>query len=133
MLTKRAVVSPKGTSWITKDSRLEHHQNADQARNISLAGPDLYHGVPGIVLFLGYLGQHDENYTDFARKGLSVMVDAATADRVVDLPVGPYLGRTAYHFVLHHLAVLWDEPGLLDKALADLPSLEALIAEDPAS
>ena len=90
-------------------------------------GPDLFHGLSGIALFLGALGAstQDARYTGLARRAL------ATARGQVDrglLDVGGMAGLAGVVWTLCHLGRLWNEEELVDLArhyarrLADLVS-----------
>lgn len=130
LLADRVVRSREGISWMTMESPQVDHGPAERPRSVSIAGPDLYHGVAGIVLFLAYLGQRESKFRDLASEGVSTMMAMASIGDAAGQPVGPFVGRTAYHFVMHHLAVLWDEPQLLESAMAGLSNLEGAVLGD---
>jgi len=97
-------------------------------------GLDLYDGVPGIALFLAYLGSISgrERYIALARAAL------ATVRRRIDpvnrkkgfRQIGGFVGWGGLLYTLAHLGVLWDEPALLAEAHALVEELPKRIGQD---
>jgi type 2 lantibiotic biosynthesis protein LanM len=93
---------------------------------------DLYNGLPGVILFLAYLGSvtGQEKYTELARAALTTtrrQVDEMK-DHVHSL--GTFDGLGSYVVMLTHLGVLWNDDNLLDDAVAFVSTLTPLINED---
>lgn len=94
------------------------------------AGPSLYSGLPGIVLFLAHLA---------ALTGNSQVEDLGRAAfrawrRMTETPfettVGAFSGRSGGLYVLAHLHTLWEEPSLGPFAEGILDLLPPAIEED---
>jgi type 2 lantibiotic biosynthesis protein LanM len=89
-------------------------------------GLDLYDGLPGIALFLAYLGSASgkSQYTAIARAALeTVMRRVNSRQRGKSLgEIGVFVGWGGLIYLLAHLGMLWDEPALLNEAgeLAEL-------------
>jgi type 2 lantibiotic biosynthesis protein LanM len=94
-------------------------------------GVDLYEGLGGLAIFFASLA-HRTGRADFealARAALEpVREDWRKPGR--GSGVGVFVGRGAAVYVLGHLAMLWNEPALVDEVLAGLPALEPLIGTD---
>jgi type 2 lantibiotic biosynthesis protein LanM len=96
------------------------------------AQAELYEGVPGIVLFLAYLGEAtgEARYTDLARRGVETilaLLDRGTATRRL---AGAWNGLGGLVYAFAHLAVLWKDESLLDRAESWLPEIATLAASD---
>jgi type 2 lantibiotic biosynthesis protein LanM len=99
------------------------------------AQAELYEGVPGIVLFLAYLGEAtgEARYTDLARRGVETILalldlhGRGTATRRL---AGAWNGLGGLVYAFAHLAVLWQDESLLDRAESWLPEIAALAATD---
>jgi type 2 lantibiotic biosynthesis protein LanM len=95
-------------------------------------GPDLYDGLPGVVLFLAHLGARTgrEEHTALARAGLTA------ARRLLDGPagapgsIGGFSGWGGLVHVLADLGALWHRADLLDEARELAARLPALVDED---
>ena len=88
--------------------------------NVMPAGIDLYSGLPGIILFLSYLGaiSGEELYTTCASaalKTLRVMIGRITSMEE-RLNIGAFNGIGSCIYLFAHLAVLWHDPSLLQEA-----------------
>jgi type 2 lantibiotic biosynthesis protein LanM len=95
---------------------------------VAPVGGDLYNGLPGIALFLAYLGgaASDERYVDLAKATLRTAICQADEmktrfDQTVRR-IGAFSGESGLIYVLTHLGHLWNEPSMLEQAdrLADL-------------
>jgi type 2 lantibiotic biosynthesis protein LanM len=95
-------------------------------------GLDLYNGVPGVVLFLAYLGKvtGSAHYTALARAALANMRGQIEAHRSYFRPIGGFCGWGGVIYTLAHLSALWDAPELLDEAMALVALLPPLIEQD---
>jgi lantibiotic modifying enzyme len=91
-------------------------------------GPDLYAGLPGIGLFLAYLGQlsGQPRFTRLAQMTLNTCrqllkpgsyrsVSAPVGSQ--GLPLGVFQGIGGLIYFYSHLAHLWQQPTLLDEAV----------------
>jgi type 2 lantibiotic biosynthesis protein LanM len=101
---------------------------------LSPLGMDLYDGLPGLALFLAYLGNvvHEERYTLLARKALATIrrqLSATRRHRAV-AGLGGFTGWGGILYALAHLGVLWREPDLLAFAVELTDELPALIEKD---
>ncbi len=97
-------------------------------------GVDFYDGVPGIALYLGYLGSisGQERYTALARAALeTVRRRIGHGKRKKGFKqIGGFVGWGGILYTLTHLGVLWDEPALLDKAHELVEELPERIGKD---
>jgi type 2 lantibiotic biosynthesis protein LanM len=107
-------------------------------------GVDLYGGVPGVALFLAYLGEitGEGRYTALAQAALMTLrrqvepcVDAQRApdrDKSKSLipSIGGFSGWGGVIYTLTHLGVLWNQPELLSETEAIVEWLPALIESD---
>lgn len=101
---------------------------------IATAGLDLDAGVPGIALFLAYLGAitGHETPTSLAEAAVRTM-RTSIAERLQDLTcIGAFDGLGGMIYALSHVAVLWGRADLADEAEALARRLPALIGEDEA-
>ena len=95
-------------------------------------GLDLYDGLPGIALFLAYLGamSGQQRYVGLAR------ATCTTMRRMLANPgggwtlLGGFAGWGGVIYALTHLGVLWNEPGLFDEADRIVDRLPAWIEQD---
>ncbi|HEX6292736.1 MAG TPA: type 2 lanthipeptide synthetase LanM family protein [Herpetosiphonaceae bacterium] len=85
---------------------------------------DLYGGLPGVALFLGYLGATvaEPRYTALAQAALTSLRRQIERDRSSITLIGGFNGWGGIIYTLTHLGVLWSQPELLAEA-------EALVAE----
>ncbi|HEY1354371.1 MAG TPA: type 2 lanthipeptide synthetase LanM family protein [Ktedonobacteraceae bacterium] len=98
------------------------------------AGPDLYSGLPGIALFLAYLGHlsGEGSYTDLARLTLHTLQVLVLEQKQhwQGCKIGAYDGAGSLVYLLAHLGSLWREPGLLGEAEEVVEILRESIARD---
>jgi type 2 lantibiotic biosynthesis protein LanM len=97
-------------------------------------GLDFYDGLPGIALFLAYLGSISgkERYTELARAALN------TIQRQIDpskrkkgfRQIGGFFGWGGLLYALTHLGVIWGEPHLLAEARELVEELPERIEQD---
>jgi type 2 lantibiotic biosynthesis protein LanM len=97
-------------------------------------GLDFYDGVPGIALFLAYLGSlsGQERYTTLARAALQTVrrrLDPAARKKGLG-KIGGFVGWGGLLYLLAHLGVVWAEPALLDEARELVEELPQRIAQD---
>jgi type 2 lantibiotic biosynthesis protein LanM len=107
---------------------------ARDAQYWSLAplGADLYDGLPGIALFLAYLGEltHIERYRLLAQTICSTLQRSLTQYPATLTTIGGYSGWGGVIYALTHLAALWEQPALLTEAEQMVERLPDLIDRD---
>lgn len=93
---------------------------------------DLYEGLPGIVLFLAYLGAitQQERYTALAEAALATMRRQMEDNKSFITSVGAFNGWGGVIYTLTHLAMVWAKPKLLIEAEEIVELLPALIEKD---
>jgi type 2 lantibiotic biosynthesis protein LanM len=93
---------------------------------------DLYEGLPGVVLFLAYLGAitQQERYTALAQAALITMRRQLEDNKLFITSVGAFNGWGGVIYTLAHLGVVWAKPGLLAEAEEIVELLPALIEKD---
>jgi type 2 lantibiotic biosynthesis protein LanM len=121
-----ALAGDHGASWIGLVPRGERYWS------VAPLGLDLYDGLPGVVLFLAYLGEvgAEPRYTTLARAGLATLLREVERARPVLTSVGAFGGWGGVIYALTHLSVLWSEPALLEEAERLVDVLPDLIATD---
>ncbi|HEX3789698.1 MAG TPA: type 2 lanthipeptide synthetase LanM family protein [Pseudonocardiaceae bacterium] len=100
--------------------------------DLTALGVDLYGGLSGISLFLGYLGATtgEPRYTELAESAL------VTVRRMIDQPlshppqVGAFSGWGGVVYLLTRLGVLWDRADLLDSAVVLAERVSEWVDED---
>jgi type 2 lantibiotic biosynthesis protein LanM len=94
---------------------------------------DLYAGLPGIALFLGYLGEItcDGERTDLAREAVAALRSRVDGGAEGITNVGMFLGWGGILYTLVHLAALWGDGELL-AAAERLPKRIAVLLESDA-
>ncbi len=97
-------------------------------------GLDFYDGVPGVGVFLAYLAvvSGDERYTSLARETLGVIRQRLRPERRQKglSELGGFTGWGGALYTLAHLAMLWDEPALMDEAQEMVEVLPRRIEQD---
>ena len=95
-------------------------------------GLDLYDGLPGVALFLAYLGSvsGERRYTTLASATVNTIRRRLAATPLHRLSTGAFEGLGGLVFLLTHLAVLWDEAELLREAEAIAERARTLIPSD---
>lgn len=122
-----AMHTQKKASWLGLTQVQEKHWT------IAAADLNLYHGLPGIVLALAYLGKltRISRYTDIARAGYAALREWLTQGASEELrTIGFFSGWGGVIATLTHLAVLWKESDLLHEALTIVARLPPLIDQD---
>lgn len=96
------------------------------------SGADLYDGLPGVALFLAYLGSvtGQERFTGLAREALTTLRQLATPENPLLQSLGGFSGAGGVIYALTHLGVLWNEAELIEKAEELVETLPALIDGD---
>jgi type 2 lantibiotic biosynthesis protein LanM len=92
----------------------------------------LYDGIPGVALFLAYLGAitKQERYTALAQAALTTIRDQVERRRSSFAWLGAFEGWGGVIYTLTHMSVLWDEPELLGEAEKLVELLSPLIEQD---
>ncbi|MEV4414300.1 type 2 lanthipeptide synthetase LanM family protein, partial [Catellatospora sp. NPDC049609] len=113
---------------------------ADKMWQLGPIGPDLYSGISGIALFLGYLGDvtGEARYREAAETAATMLVKQVDllaetpAETLENFTIGVFneLGGTLY--ALSHLGSLWHRDDLLDAAGRIVPALLHLAPKDEA-
>jgi type 2 lantibiotic biosynthesis protein LanM len=93
---------------------------------------DLYDGMPGVTLFLAYLGALSgvERYTALAHAVCATMRRTVQNNRDYLTWIGGFVGWGGILYTLTHLAALWRQPQFLDEAQEIVELLPALIDQD---
>ncbi|MEQ9671508.1 type 2 lanthipeptide synthetase LanM family protein [Coleofasciculus sp. G2-EDA-02] len=121
-----ALHGEKDTSWIGLTVIKEKHWT------LTPLGIGLYDGLPGVVLFLAYLGAvSDENrYTVLAKSALTTMQRQLESSKSFIQAIGGFEGWGGVIYTLTHLGILWNEPALLAEAETLVELLPNLITKD---
>jgi type 2 lantibiotic biosynthesis protein LanM len=95
-------------------------------------GIDLYDGLPGVALFLAYLGSvtSSDRYMALAQSAAMALRHQVERARSAAASVGGFDGWGGIIYVLTHLGRLWEEPALLAEAESFVELLPTLIERD---
>jgi type 2 lantibiotic biosynthesis protein LanM len=93
---------------------------------------DLYVGLPGVVLFLAYLGAltHEERFTQLAQSALRALRQQLEHSKASITSIGGFSGWGGLIYLFTHLGVLWQQPTLLAEAEEMAIALPPLIEKD---
>jgi type 2 lantibiotic biosynthesis protein LanM len=93
---------------------------------------DLYSGLPGVAMFLAYLGQVTgrQDFSALARGAVATLRRQLERRPHMVQYLGSYDGWAGVIYAWMHLATLWQEDALLDQSLGFLPRLSAMIDRD---
>lgn len=101
--------------------------------DVALLDLKLYSGLPGVALFLAYLGQvtGEDRYTTLAKEALANM-----HLQLAELPMplhslGAFDGYGGLIYTLTHLAALWHSSELLDEAETLVEKVFTLLEKNP--
>lgn len=127
-LTTLAVEGEHGANWVGL---------AQQGPSVwvpAALGLDLYDGLPGVVLFLAYLGavSGEERYAALARSGLATLrreLARARESRALT-SIGGFAGWGGLIYSLAHLGVVLSDPALLAEAEGLVGYFRGLIHDD---
>lgn len=91
-------------------------------------GFDLYDGLPGVILFLAYLGEttQDARYSSLSRGGLKTLQRLLGQQPAWVTQIGGFTGWGGLIYTLTHLGTLWQQSDLIHQAeqyMNDLPDL----------
>jgi type 2 lantibiotic biosynthesis protein LanM len=125
-LSTAVIRGAQNTTWIS----LTSHRWRDWS--LSPCGLDLYHGLPGIILFFAYLGciTQEEKYITLAKTTLLTMEEQIERSRGRLTQIGGFNGWGGVIYVLTHLGVLWQQIELLEQAEELTIFLTSLIPAD---
>ncbi|WP_373534680.1 type 2 lanthipeptide synthetase LanM family protein [Microcoleus sp.] len=99
---------------------------------VSPLGWDLWDGIPGVALFLAYLGAvtKQDRYRELAQAGMrSVLHQVEYEGRLIS-SIGAFNGWAGLIYTLTHLGILWQQPELLSMAVEWVERLPELISKD---
>ncbi|EDX76063.1 Lanthionine synthetase C-like protein [Coleofasciculus chthonoplastes PCC 7420] len=124
-LEKLALNGEKDISWIGL-TLIEKHWT------LTALEIDLYEGLPGVILFLAYLGALTEQkrYTALAKAALVTMQRQVESSREYIKSLGGFSGWGGVIYTLTQLGVLWNEPELLTEAESLVEQFPNLISKD---
>ncbi|MGT8956980.1 type 2 lanthipeptide synthetase LanM family protein [Bacillus cereus] len=125
-LERLAICSELDASWIGLT------RTAKENWSLLPLGMDLYDGVPGVALFLAYLGEitSEKHYTSLAKAALKTIEDYINNNRNLIKSIGGFDGFGGIIYTLTHLGVLWNKPQLISKAKEIVNYLPDLIEQD---
>jgi class II lanthipeptide synthase len=100
--------------------------------SISTLAEGLYDGLPGVTLFLAYLGATtgERRYTDLAQEACATMLRRSEKCKSFFTSIGAFDGWGGMIYTLTHLGALWHEPELIIKAEAIVELLPTWIKQD---
>ncbi len=103
-----------GTSWVGLTA-IDERQCT-----LELLGTDLYDGLPGVALFLAYLGAAtgEDRWTSLAQSALPTLLHQVRNEPSLMGSIGAFSGWGGVIYALTHLATLWSEPSLIAEAAA---------------
>jgi len=125
-LESLALINEKDVSWIGVALVNEKHWS------LLPMGVDFYNGLPGIALFLAYLGAVTgvERYTKLAEATINSIRRNPHYVNSLKHSIGGFTGLGGWIFVLTHLSILWKQPELLAEAESFVDLLPPLIEKD---
>jgi type 2 lantibiotic biosynthesis protein LanM len=125
-LESLAKVSDDDVSWVGVALLNEKHWS------LMPMGVDLYNGLPGIALFLAYLGATTgiDRYTSLAKKTIDAIRRSPRHLTAIKSSIGGFTGLGGWIFVLTHLSQLWKQPELLAEAESMVELLPRMIEKD---
>ena len=105
---------------------------SDRQWRVSTTLLDLYDGLPGIALFLAYLGSVTgrTRYADLARQACNGIRARLEAFKSGGLGIGAFAGWGGIIYVLTHLASLWQDEDLFGEAQRIVPCVSCQIGSD---
>lgn len=127
-LAELAIWEAEGVSWIVLTL------TRDRRWTLTQADITLYDGLPGITLFLAYLGEitGQERYRALAQQAWKALQRQIDAGRPRFQALGAFVGWGGVIYTLTHLAILWQQLPLLQMAEDLVELLPSLIQQDEA-
>jgi type 2 lantibiotic biosynthesis protein LanM len=131
-LAQLSLRGPDDAAWLGLIQMREQSWEPEQSWEIDALGLDLDSGLPGVALFLAYLGAvaGQERFTALAQAALRALQRQIVERRDEVTMIGGFDGWGGVLYTLTHLAALWRRPDLLAEAAALVERLPALIEED---
>jgi len=125
-IEKLALIGEKEVNWFGLNLIKNSHWT------IAPLELDLYNGLPGIALFMGYLGKvtKDTRYCTLARLSLATILSQIEQKKSLISSIGGFNGWGGLIYTLVHLGKLWEQPELLSKAENFVELLTPLIEKD---
>ncbi|QSV63560.1 MAG: type 2 lantipeptide synthetase LanM [Dolichospermum sp. DL01] len=104
--------------------------NPNQQWILSPLGTDLYAGIPGVALFLAYLGEITQNhlYTNLAQAAIKTLKQQLKRDSIKF--IGGFSGWGGIIYTYTHLGILWQRKDLIADAIALVAKIPPLISQD---
>lgn len=102
--------------------------------SLSPVGHDFFHGLPGIIMFLSYLGlQTSENkYAEFAQRAFETLKLQLSTLNKEQMTIGAFDGMGGLLYLYLHLGTIWQDSDLLSEAEKSAESIRVLISKDRA-
>ncbi len=99
--------------------------------SIEPVGLSLYNGLPGITLFLAYLGKvsNQARYTELAQQGLATILRKLDCSAQAREGIGAFYGLAGIVYLYVHLAALWQRREELEQAQSLMPDIERQVAD----
>lgn len=99
---------------------------------VSPLGWDLFDGIPGVALFLAYLGaiERQESYTNLAQAAIASLQHQLKYESYLVSSIGGFNGWGGLIYTFAHLGTLWQKEELLAQAVEWVELLPPLIAKD---
>ncbi len=102
--------------------------------HLAPAGIDLYDGIPGIALFLGYLGKltEEQRYVTLTQQALTTIRGLVEQQKEQSEPasIGAFSGLGSVIYLLSHLGSLWNDPALYREAEDMVKLIPGALAHD---
>lgn len=104
----------------------------DKTWSIQACGLDLYSGMPGITLFMAFLGHlsGDPRVTALARQALATIRYETGQLKKIELGLGAFEGWGGLIYLYTQLGALWDEPDLYREAAGIAARLGVVVEKD---
>ena len=125
-LSTLAFGDERATSWVGLNLINDKHWV------VAPVGMDVYSGLPGIILFLAYLGHltQQERYTNLAKAALTTLQHQITTQQTIVTSIGAFEGWGGIIYTLTQLGMLWGDRKLIAQAESLVQLLLPLVAED---
>lgn len=127
-LINLAYISKKDITWISLTV------GAQGLLSISPLGMDLYSGLPGIMLFFGYLGKitGEKRYYNIVKKILYSIKYQINANKVLIDSIGAFSGWGGIIYSLIHISKIMNDESVVQFILNNLNDVSNLITKDTA-
>ncbi|MEW6732262.1 MAG: type 2 lanthipeptide synthetase LanM family protein [Acidobacteriota bacterium] len=127
-LAELSVRNQHGTTW----QALKIQQKTDDiVCRVGLLDTDLYDGISGIALFLGYLGEllDSPHYRSLAQSTIEVIINKISSNRLNLESLG-FNGLGGLIYTLTNLGILWKDEELITQAHQLIPKILPLVSKD---